>query len=55
MRFVDDLARSAVPENLARQFPDLPLLVDTTPAASQFGLRPEQIETLRRIIIPGKW
>jgi hypothetical protein len=51
--FVDDLARSAVPENLARQFPNSPLVVDAAKAANQFGLRPAQIEALRRAIIQG--
>ncbi|MDZ4115331.1 MAG: RHS repeat-associated core domain-containing protein, partial [Xanthomonadaceae bacterium] len=51
--FVDFLARSAVPENLARQFPNSPLAVDATKATNQFGLRPAQIEELRKVIIQG--
>jgi RHS repeat-associated protein len=51
--FVDDLAESAVPENLARQFPNSPLVVDVGKAANQFGLRPAQIEALQKAIIQG--
>jgi len=51
--FVDELRRAAVPEDLARQFPDAPIVVDTTKAADQFGLSTEQIEALRRAIIQG--
>ncbi|HEY4176751.1 MAG TPA: SpvB/TcaC N-terminal domain-containing protein [Kofleriaceae bacterium] len=51
--FVDELAASAVPESMARQFPNSPLAVDVTRAANQFGLRPAQIEALERAIVPG--
>jgi filamentous hemagglutinin len=51
--FVDELAASAVPESMARQFPNAPLVVDVTKAANQFGLRPAQIEALKRAIIQG--
>jgi filamentous hemagglutinin len=51
--FVDELRASAFPEALARQNPGKPFVVDITKAADQFGLRPEQIEALRRAIIQG--
>jgi RHS repeat-associated protein len=51
--FLDDLARTAVPERLGRMFPDSPIIVDTTRASNQFGLRPPQIEALRRLL--GSW
>jgi filamentous hemagglutinin len=50
---LDDLRATGLPERLARQFPDRPLVVDVAKAADQFGLRPQQIETLRRAIIQG--
>jgi filamentous hemagglutinin len=51
--FAEGVARKAVPEALARQFPNSPLLVDTTKAANQFGLRAPQIEELKKFIIQG--
>jgi RHS repeat-associated protein len=51
--FLDDLRASAVSERRARLLPDRPFIVDVTKAADQFGLRPEQIEALRRAIIQG--
>jgi RHS repeat-associated protein len=51
--FYDDLCSSAVPERMAKQFPGRPLIVDPTKAADQFGLRAEQIEALRDVIIQG--
>lgn len=44
---------SAVPESVAKQFPNAPLVVDATNAATQFGLRPAQIEALVRAFVPG--
>ena len=38
-----DLQSSAVPESMARQFPNSPIQVDVTKAADQFGLRLDQI------------
>ena len=51
--FVKDLVKSQIPETLARKFPSLPFLVDTTKAALQFGLREPQIVALQRSIIRG--
>jgi filamentous hemagglutinin len=51
--FVDELRASAVPEALAGQNPGKPLIVDVTKAADQLGLRPEQIEALKKVIIQG--
>jgi len=51
--FLDDLRNAAVPERLARQFPDRPIVVDVTKAPDQYGLKPEQVDELRRVIIQG--
>jgi hypothetical protein len=51
--FVDELRSSAVPEALAKQNPGKPIIVDVTKAPDQFGLRPEQIEALKKAIIQG--
>ncbi|MBI2685207.1 MAG: RHS repeat protein [Acidobacteria bacterium] len=51
--FLQDLRKSAVPESLARQNPNAPIRVDATKAPDQFGLRPAQIEALRKVIVPG--
>jgi RHS repeat-associated protein len=51
--FLDDLRAAAVPESLARQFPESPFVVDITKAADQFGLRVPQIKQLRDVIIQG--
>ncbi|MHB0968392.1 MAG: RHS repeat-associated core domain-containing protein [Thermoanaerobaculia bacterium] len=51
--FLDDLRAAAVPERLARQFPDRPILVDPTKAPDQFGLRPEQIRALQGAVVQG--
>jgi hypothetical protein len=51
--FLDEVAASAVPESMARQFPNAPLVVDIAKAANQFGLRPAQIEALEQAIIQG--
>jgi len=51
--FLDYLREIAVPEQLAREFPGSPIVVDITKAADQFGLRWEQIEQLIEVIIQG--
>jgi hypothetical protein len=51
--FFNELKASGVPESMARQFPDSPIVVDATKAANQFGLRPPQIEALKSVIVPG--
>ncbi len=47
---VDDLTRGAVPESLAHSFPNAPIIVDTSKAAGQYGLRVPQIELLRALL-----
>jgi hypothetical protein len=51
--YVDALRASAVPERLARRFPDRPFAVDVNQAADQFGLRPANFSELMSNIIPG--
>lgn len=51
--FVNEIRQQSVPENMARQFPDRPINVDTTKAPDQFGLRPNQFDNLNNAIIPG--
>jgi hypothetical protein len=51
--FLDQLRAAAVPERLAATNPGKPILVDVTKAADQFGLRPDQIEQLKAVIIQG--
>lgn len=51
--YVDELRGSAVPESLARQFPDSPFVVDVSKAADQFGLRAANFGELLGNIIPG--
>ena len=51
--FFNDIRESAVPESLARQNPGKPILVDPSRAANQFGLRPEQFDSLINSIIPS--
>lgn len=48
--FADKVASSAVTERLGRSFPDAPIIVDTTKASNQFGLRKPQIEALRNLL-----
>ena len=50
---LSDLQSSAVPESMARQFPNSPIQVDVTKAPDQFGLRPAQTDALRGAIIQG--
>jgi hypothetical protein len=51
--YVDALRESAVPESLARQFPNSPFAVDVNQAADQFGLRAANFGDLLNNIIPG--
>jgi hypothetical protein len=51
--FLDELRSSAVPERLGKTFPDRPILVDVSKAPDQFGLRPDQIEALKKVILAG--
>ena len=51
--FLKDLQEAAVPESMAKQFPNSPLLVDPTKAPNQFGLRPDQIKMLQDAVIQG--
>jgi hypothetical protein len=51
--YVDTLRGSAVPESMARQFPNSPFAVDVNQAADQFGLRSANFEDLLSNIIPG--
>ena len=51
--FLEELKAAAVPESMAKQFPNSPLIVDPTKAANQFGLRPEQIEALKKAATQG--
>ena len=51
--FLQLLRDNAVPEQLAREFPNAPLVVDISKAADQYGLRPEQIEQILDFILPN--
>ena len=51
--FFNEIRESAVPESLARQNPDKPILVDASRATNQFGLRPNQFDSLINSIIPS--
>ncbi|MBI1927840.1 hypothetical protein HYR99_26825 [Candidatus Poribacteria bacterium] len=51
--FLDELRSIAAPERLANLFPLRPIVVDVTLAPNQFGLRKEQIEKLKQVIIQG--
>jgi filamentous hemagglutinin len=51
--FLTELQQAAVPESMASKFPGRPIIVDTTKAPNQSGLRPEQIENLKKNIVPG--
>jgi hypothetical protein len=51
--FVNGLSSNAVPESMARLFPQSPLVVDVTKGANQFGLRPVQIDLLEESIVQG--
>jgi hypothetical protein len=49
---LDDIRASAVPESMAKQFPNRPI-ISRDPAPDQFGLRPDQIKELLDRIIQG--
>jgi filamentous hemagglutinin len=49
---LDDIRASAVPESMAKQFPNRPI-ISRDPAPNQFGLRPDQIKELLDRIIQG--
>ena len=49
----EDIKNSAVPESMARQYPNSPILVDPTKAANQFGLPSNQINFLQNEILKG--
>ena len=51
--FLNYLRQAAVPEQLAREFPNAPIAVDVTKALDQYGLRPQHIEMLIDAIIQG--
>ncbi|CAD6548933.1 hypothetical protein [Paraburkholderia metrosideri] len=51
--FVDQLRTSAVEESRRSINPGKPVVADPTKARDQFGLSQQQIEQLRRVIIPG--
>jgi len=51
--FLEDIHRLSVPESKARLFPNRPIIVDTTKAPDQFGLRPEQFDALKQAIRQG--
>ncbi|MFJ2397403.1 RHS repeat-associated core domain-containing protein [Streptomyces sp. NPDC087843] len=50
--FLNYLKNAAVPEKMAKRFPDSPLVVDRK-HADQYGLRPEQTKMMFDYIIPG--
>ncbi|WP_165359304.1 hemagglutinin repeat-containing protein [Achromobacter agilis] len=49
---LDDIRASAVPESMAKQFPDRPI-ISRDPAPDQFGLRQDQIKELLEKVIQG--
>ncbi|MGE3540692.1 MAG: RHS repeat-associated core domain-containing protein [Candidatus Tectimicrobiota bacterium] len=51
--FLEELRRIAVPQRLKKQFPSRPEIADPSKARDQFGLTAEQIERLRRVLVPG--
>jgi RHS repeat-associated protein len=51
--FLGWLRENAVPERMARDFPDRPLVVDATKAPDQYMLRPSHIREMFNNIIPG--
>ena len=50
--FFNEIRESAVPESLARQNPGKPIVVDSSKAMDQFGIRLEQFDSLINSIIP---
>jgi hypothetical protein len=51
--YVDQLRSVAVPEDMARLFPESPLVVDVNQAADQFGLRSNHFPDLLDNVVPG--
>lgn len=51
--FLNELRKTAVPEDLRGQYPDRPVIADPTKAPDQYGLGPKQIEQIRSMIIPA--
>jgi filamentous hemagglutinin len=49
--FLTDLRNAAITRAEVRDHPESPISVDVTKAKDQFGLRPDQIEALRKTII----
>jgi hypothetical protein len=52
--YVEQLRASAVPESLARMFPESPFTVDVNLATDQFGIRPIGFDNPVRHIIPAR-
>ncbi|MFP1629863.1 RHS repeat-associated core domain-containing protein [Streptomyces sp. 5K101] len=50
--FLSYLQKNAVPERMAKRYPDAPLVVDRK-YSDQYGLRPEQTQMMFNHIIPG--
>ena len=48
-----ELQEAGVPESLARQFPDRPIIVDPTKAPNQFGLRENMLDWFQQQIMVG--
>jgi len=51
--FADQIRMLAVPESMAKQYPNRPIKVDVTKATDQFGLRSSHIDLLKHAIIQG--
>lgn len=51
--FLEKMRGIAVPEELAKVFPNSPVIGDATKAIDQLGLRPDQIEELLKVIELG--
>ncbi|QQO08996.1 hypothetical protein [Breznakiella homolactica] len=50
---VEELRKSAVAEDLVKDFPDRPIIADPTKAADQYGIRPDGLKSLQDKIIQG--
>ena len=51
--FFNEVSRTAVAEGDAAAFPTRPFLVDVTKAPHQYGIRPNQFDSLRKAIVQG--
>ncbi|MFE4819906.1 hypothetical protein ACFVW1_10340 [Streptomyces olivochromogenes] len=51
--FLDWLRANAVPESMAKDFPESPLLVDKNKAVDQYMLRSEHIKMMFDYMVPG--